>query len=132
MAGEKQNSVPTPDQLKLLNRRGFTAVLRKDGTVRYVPCDKAPKKPPRFSRAQLAWAQAQIDGSAHPRDGTVGRAATRLGIKETATLRLWLKKYHERPGLWDHPQAPATPAPAEPAAAVLPAAGGSGGAAAPL
>ena len=136
---EKQLIVPSAEHLQLLHRRGFTAHLRKDGTVFYTKCPAAPKKPPKFSRDQLLWAQAQLDGAAHSRDGTAGRTAGRLGIKTTTTLRSWLKKLREQPELWDHPQAPTTLAPdAKPrtralghAAEVFPvegeAAGGAGG-----
>ena len=129
---EKSPEVPTRDQLKLVHRRGYETVVRSDGSVVHRKTGQRPKKPPRFSRAQLARAQASLDAGVK-----VGTVAAQLGVKTSTTLHAWLKKYHEQPQLWDHPKAPVgipgedavprtdavLPAGVEP----TPAAGGAGG-----
>jgi len=137
MVEEKSDPIKLKAELKLLHRRGFKAWIATDGSVRYVRGDKPHRKPPKFSREQLARAQASLDAGTK-----VGVVAAELGVATTITLRAWLKKYLEQPELWDHPQAPVgipedAVAPTEPvrsADAVEPAApepagaaGGAGG-----
>ena len=80
--------------LKSLHRPGVQAFILKDGTVSYR--DGRPKKAPRFSRAQIAGAIARIDA------GEERRAVyADLGMKSYHTLNDWIRKYRERPELWD-------------------------------
>ena len=68
-----------------LHRRGYQIHVRKDGTFYYTKVKGTPKKPPRFSRAQLARAQAEVDAGVK-----LGVAATNLGVSTSTTLRAWL------------------------------------------
>ena len=117
MEEEKTIELPTQAQIKLLHRRGYMCVIRKDGSVNYTKCVLRPRKPPRYTAAQLDDAIVRLE-KFNVKKIVLMRE---LGMKTNTTLNSWVKKRKEHPELWGDPPVPAPPAVPAPVAPVVPA-----------
>lgn len=114
---EEKTQVLPKSLMKTLHRRGFETVIRSDGTITYRRCGVRPRKPPRYTAAQLDDAIVRLE-KFNVKKIVLMRE---LGMKTNTTLNSWVKKRKEHPELWGDPPVPAPPAVPAPVAPVVPA-----------
>ena len=105
MAEEKDEKI-IPEEIKSILRSfyqpGFTAIIRKGGTVSYAKAAETPRKLPRFTVEQLDDAARRIVAG----ESKISVASS-LGIGCYQTLNNWLRKRTEEPEIWARfPSAP--------------------------